>query len=32
MGNWIDSGQDRYYWRVLECDIEPLGFIIHRGS
>ena len=25
-GNWVDSAQDRDYWRAL-CSIEPLGSI-----
>ena len=29
--NWVDSVQDRDYWRaLLECGIEPLGPISHR--
>ena len=24
-GNWVDSAQDRGYWRPCECGIEPLG-------
>ena len=31
--NWIDSAQDRDYWRAFfECDIEPLGSISHVVS
>ena len=32
-GNWVDSAQDRNYWRALcECGIEPPGFISHGVS
>ena len=28
--NWIDSTEDRDYWRAFcECDFEPPGSIIH---
>jgi hypothetical protein len=26
-GNWVDSAQDRDYWRVVKCGIELLGSI-----
>ena len=30
---WIDSAQNRDYWRALyECGIEPPGSIIHGFS
>ena len=30
-GNWVDSAQDRDYWRALvNCDIEPPGSICHE--
>ena len=29
-GNWVDSSQDRNYWRApCECGIEPPGSISH---
>ena len=32
-GNWIDSAQDRDYWRALvNCGTEPPGFISHEVS
>ena len=32
-GNWVDSAQDRDYWRApCECGIEPAGFISHGVS
>jgi hypothetical protein len=31
-GNWIDSVQDRDYWRALVCSIEPPGFISYGVS
>ena len=26
-GNWVDSAEDRNYWRPCECGIEPPGSI-----
>ena len=26
-GNWVDSAQDRDYWRFCECGIEPPGSV-----
>ena len=31
-GNWVDSTQDRDYWRALVRGIEPPGFISHGVS
>ena len=31
-GNWVDSAQDRDYWRALVNVIEPLGSISHGVS
>ena len=31
-GNWVDSAQDRDYWRTLECGIKPPGPICHGVS
>ena len=32
-GNWVDSAQDRDYWRALvNCGIEPPGCISHGVS
>ena len=32
-GNWVDSAQDRNYWRdSCECGIEPPGSIRHGVS
>ena len=32
-GNWVDSAQDRDYWRALcEFSIEPPGSISHGVS
>ena len=32
-GNWVDSAQDRNYWRTLcECGIEATGSISHGVS
>ena len=32
-GNWVDSAQDRNYWRALvECSIEPQGSISYGVS
>ena len=33
-GNWVDSAQDRDYWRALvnECGIEPPSSISHGVS
>ena len=28
-GNWVDSTQDRDYWRALVIDFEPPGSISH---
>ena len=30
--NWVDSAQDRDYWRAHECSIVPLDFIRDRKS
>ena len=32
-GNWVNSAQDRNYWRALcQCGIEPQGSIRHAVS
>ena len=32
-GNWIDSAQDRNYWRALvNAELKPLGSISHGVS
>ena len=31
-GNWVDSAQDRNYWRACECSIEPPGSISYGVS
>ena len=31
-GNWVDSAQNRNYWRALVCGIEPTGSISHGVS
>ena len=28
-GNYVDTAQDRNYWRPSECGIEPPGSISH---
>ena len=31
-GNWLDSAQDRDYWKTLEYDFEPQDSICHGVS